>query len=157
MEKQLFREKSIKSISSPEQLNDYVRVTTPGVWVILAAVIVLLVGACVWGVFGHLDTAVPACAVADGGSVICYIKESDIGKVQAGQSVTVDGAELRLSSVSAEPSEIGEGFDAYTLHVGGLEHGDWVYVAEAEGEVPDGVYTAEIVVDSVKPISFLMN
>ncbi len=41
MDQNLFREKSIDRISSPEQLNDYLRVTSPAVWVILLAVVLL--------------------------------------------------------------------------------------------------------------------
>ena len=37
----LFREKSLEAVESPESLNDYLRVTSPGVWLILAAVICL--------------------------------------------------------------------------------------------------------------------
>ena len=48
MNQQLFRKSSIDRVSSPEQLNDYIKVTNPGVWLVLAAVIVLLMGACVW-------------------------------------------------------------------------------------------------------------
>jgi hypothetical protein len=40
----LFRKKSIERISSPEQLNDYLRVTSPSTWIILIAVIVLRTG-----------------------------------------------------------------------------------------------------------------
>ena len=43
-------------ISSPEQMNDYIRVANPSVWMILAAIIVLLIGVCVWGMYGQLDT-----------------------------------------------------------------------------------------------------
>ncbi|HAG12584.1 MAG TPA: NHLP bacteriocin system secretion protein, partial [Ruminococcus sp.] len=35
---QVFRKKSLDRISSPEQLTDYLRVTNPGIWVVLAAV-----------------------------------------------------------------------------------------------------------------------
>ena len=52
MNNALFREKSIKRVSSPEQLNDYLRVTTPRVWIILIAVLILLFGAIVWGCAG---------------------------------------------------------------------------------------------------------
>ena len=41
----LFREKSLEAVESPESLNDYMRVTSPGVWLVLAAVIVVLIGA----------------------------------------------------------------------------------------------------------------
>ena len=45
----LFREKSMARVSSPEELNDYIRVTTPGVWLIL------LLGMLVWSIFGMVD------------------------------------------------------------------------------------------------------
>ena len=37
MSDQIFRKKSLDRISSPEQLNDYIRVANPGIWMILAA------------------------------------------------------------------------------------------------------------------------
>lgn len=40
----IFRQKSLDSINSTEQLTDYLRVTNPGVWTILAAVVILLTG-----------------------------------------------------------------------------------------------------------------
>lgn len=42
MSSDLFRKKSIERVSSPEQLNDYVKVSSPGVWAVLAAVLILL-------------------------------------------------------------------------------------------------------------------
>ena len=50
----IFRQKSIDRVSSPEKLDDYIRVTKPSVWMTLAAVVVLLVGTIVWGIFGEL-------------------------------------------------------------------------------------------------------
>jgi uncharacterized membrane protein len=51
----IFRKKSIERVESPEQLNDYIRVTTPSVWLILIATIILIVGTLVWGVFGRIQ------------------------------------------------------------------------------------------------------
>ena len=50
----LFRKKSIDRVSSPEQLNDYIRVTTPSVWLVLLAVILLLIGMLIWSIFGKV-------------------------------------------------------------------------------------------------------
>lgn len=52
----VFRQKTLERISSPEQLADYLRVTNPGIWIILAAVIVLLAGIFVWAMVGTLET-----------------------------------------------------------------------------------------------------
>lgn len=53
-ENSIFRKKSMEKVSSPEQLNDYLRVSTPAVWIILAAILILLVGFIVWAVFGSV-------------------------------------------------------------------------------------------------------
>ena len=57
MQKQIFREKSLERIASPEQLDDYIRSSSPTMWILLAAIIILLAGVCVWGVFGRLWSA----------------------------------------------------------------------------------------------------
>ncbi len=51
----LFRKKSLDRISSPEELNDYIRVTTPSVWLILVATVILLLGMLAWSIFGTVD------------------------------------------------------------------------------------------------------
>ncbi|MBR2274576.1 MAG: hypothetical protein IJ873_00715, partial [Lachnospiraceae bacterium] len=55
MSNQIFREKSMERVASPEQLNDYIRVTSPSVWIILLAMLVLLAGILVWSVFGRVE------------------------------------------------------------------------------------------------------
>ena len=52
----IFREKSMERVSSPEALNDYIRVTTPSVWVVLIALVVLLLGMLAWSIFGTVET-----------------------------------------------------------------------------------------------------
>lgn len=52
---ELFRKKSIERVSTPEKLNDYIRVTTPSVWAVLIATVILMVGILAWGVFGRVD------------------------------------------------------------------------------------------------------
>ncbi len=54
-EKSIFRKKSLERVSSPEQLNDYIKVTTPSVWVILAAMLILIAGTLFWAVFGKIQ------------------------------------------------------------------------------------------------------
>lgn len=51
----LFRDKSIERVSSPEELNDYIRVATPSVWLVLLATTILLVGMLAWSVLGTVS------------------------------------------------------------------------------------------------------
>ena len=72
MNEVIFREKSLEKIKSPENLNDYIRVSNPAVWLILAAVIFLLIGILIWGFFGHIDTTVNSYAVVKNGEECFY-------------------------------------------------------------------------------------
>lgn len=153
----LFRPKSLERISSPEQLNHYIRVATPSVWLVLCAIVVLLAGVCVWSLFGHIDTTLPVVAVAKDGVVTAYVREADGAKVSAGAAVSVDGAEGVVLAVGAELTQVDDSFAAYMCHVGGLQQGEWVYVVTLDAVCDDGVYAAKIIVDSVAPMSFVLN
>ena len=48
MATEVYRKKSLERISAPEDLNDYLHVTRPPVWIFLVAVIVLIVGSLLW-------------------------------------------------------------------------------------------------------------
>lgn len=157
MEKQLFRKASIDRVSSPEQLNDYVRVSNPSVWMILAAVIVLLIGVCVWGIFGRLDTVVETAATCQNGTLTLYIKEADIASVKEGMRVAVNGGEYALSAISQVPVSVDAELDEYLIHKGGFKSGEWAYTATANVPLSDGAYTATVTTESVSPMSFVLN
>ena len=152
MSSDLFRKKSIERVSSPEQLNDYVKVSSPGVWAVLAAVLILLAGAFVWGILGRRETTVPAVVISRDGAAVCCYDTAYGAEVGAGMPVRVGGEELSLVSVSSEAVQLGA--DAPEA---GFDAGQYVYVSELSGSVGDGVYEAEIVVDSIAPLSFLWN
>ena len=61
--RRLFREKAVEGISSPEQLTDYLRVTNPGIWVMLVAIILLLGGLLAWSAMGTIGATEDAKAI----------------------------------------------------------------------------------------------
>ncbi len=157
MDSGLFRQKSLDKVSSPEQMNDYIRVTSPGVWLVLAAVIALLAGLLIWSVAGRLETTVAAAAVAGPEGTVLYIPEEEMDAIPSDAAVRIDGQDYVLGTAAARPVTVDEGFDAYVLHISGLTQGQWVYPVAVDADLDEGVYEAKIVVDSVSPISFLLN
>lgn len=158
MDNQIFRKKSLDKVSSPEQLYDYIRVSNPGVWLVLAAVIVLLIGVCVWGIFGRLETTVGSAAVVKDGEMTLYVKEEYLGKITEGMTVRVKENEYLITSVETKPQTIPEGFDEYMLHLSGMHVGEWVFgVSAMQTDLADGVYEAEIVIESIAPMSFIFD
>ena len=69
----------------------------------LAAVLILLAGAFVWGILGRLETTVPAVVISRDGAAVCCYDTAYGAEVGAGMPVRVGGEELSLVSVSSEP------------------------------------------------------
>lgn len=155
--KNIFRQDSLERLSSPERMEDYIRVSNPGVFLALAAIVVLLIGVCAWGFIGRLESMLNAPVVADGGRVVTYVAEDEISRVKPGMTVQADGAELHVAEIAARPVQVGEAMDAYGLHVSGMRADEWAYPVKLDGEMPDGVYAARIVTESVAPKSFVLN
>ena len=109
------------------------RVANPGVWLILCAVIVLLVGFCVWGIFGQIKTTVPAQITVDDGRIICTV-DGDIGRIEAGMTVEAGGSNGLVRSVNADH-----------------------HLVEIDISLSDGVYEGEIVTENIAPLSFVFN
>ncbi|MGN0316579.1 MAG: hypothetical protein ACI4E1_01450 [Lachnospira sp.] len=157
MNDKIFRKKSVDRISSPEQLNDYIKVTNPGVWMALVAIVILLVGVCVWGIFGTLETKLSVAAVSQDGQTVLYVKEENVASVKEDMRVYIGGDTYKVVSVSSQPVAVSEDMSEYARHLGELQLGEWAYIVQIDGNIPDGSYKAQVVVDSVSPFYFVFN
>lgn len=158
MKKPIFREKSLERISSPEQLTDYIRVSRPGIWIVLIAAVVLLVSLLIWGVYGALPDAVSVNGVADGGVVTCYVENPS--NLSAGMQAEVDGLPgvvTKVADIPLSENEVAKVYEEdFTLHM--LNVGDWNYaVTISAKDAPDGLVKVVIVGNPVRPISFLID
>lgn len=154
-----FRTGSLERVSSPEQLNDYIRVANPSVWMALTAVMFLLIGICVWGVFGRLETVLTVDAMTEGEQTVCYVRESDIGSVSPNVTVRLNGEEYEIAQIAPQPIQTDADFPDYLAHISGISHGEWVYAVTLEGTAgtDGGIYEAQIVIESIAPASFVIN
>ena len=133
----IFRKKSIERISSPEQLTDYLRVTNPGIWVLLAAVITLLGGLFAWSMTGSLETLADGVAVVEDGQAQIMVIDSGRGEIRSGMTVRVGGDEYSIATVESD------------------DYGRTV--AYAPIDKTDGRYDVKIVTESIHPIKFLFS
>ena len=100
MESQIVRKKSLEQISSPEQLSDYLRVTSPAVWLVLTAVILLLVGILIWSSVASIDSFASGNAQVQDGTMRIQFDDSRIAEnVKVGMTITVGESTAQISSV----------------------------------------------------------
>ena len=153
----LFREKNLEAMNSPEVLNDYLRVTSPGVWLILAAVIAVLTGAIFWGIFGRINTTAELAVSVSGGKTVCYVPYDVLQGVMDRGTVTVEGKDYALrSGDDLQVTIVSEDMNPYIRVRGGLQMGDVTVEVPAEADLADGVYTGTVVTESLQPISLLL-
>ncbi len=157
MSEGLFRKNSLDKIASPEQVNDYIKTSNPSIWVIFAVAALLLTGVAVWGIFGTIDITVGAVAVCEDGSSVCYISESDIERISDPALVRINEESYTLTDISKLPVPAEETLSPYGMHLASIDEGEWVYSASVDGKMKDGIYKAEIVIESISPVSLLMN
>ena len=157
MNKQLFKKSNVDRVSSPEQLQDYVKVANPGLWMVISAIVILLAGVIVWGFIGKIDTTMGAAIVTDSGNAVIYVGESDVEKLKIGMTVRSEGNEYTITDIAKEPIKVDGALTDYAIHASGLTVGEWVYAVSIDGEHSDGVQKADIVIESISPISFILN
>ena len=157
MNKHLFKKSNIDRVSSPEQLKDYVKVANPGVWMVISAIAILLAGVIVWGFIGRIDTTMASAIVTDGGESVMYIGETDAKKLEVGMTVRSEGKEYTVTAISNTPIKADSSLSDYAIYASGLTEGEWVYEVKIDGEHSNGVQKAEIVIESISPISFILN
>ena len=65
MNESIFRQKSLDRISSPEELDNYMKVTRPSLWLTLGVIVLLLAALILWSVTARIE----ATTVSDGQTV----------------------------------------------------------------------------------------
>lgn len=131
----LFRKKSLDRISEPDQLTDYLRVTKPVVWLVLAAITVLLAGLIVWSFAGTVDITVSGDANVQDGEARVMLADNRKYELDPGMKVIIDGEEITITAV--DMNEFGKP------------------VGHSQITRTDGLYPASVVVRSTSPFRLL--
>lgn len=160
MSEKIFRKRSLDRVTGPEQLDDYIRVAGPSLWVALGAVGVLLAAAFVWGMFSALPATIPASGVVKDGEATIYLPVEQAAKVREGMPVKAGDVAGMVKSVAKMPlsgaevrAALQSDYLAEMLHLT-----DWniPVTADVPG-LPDGVVPVAVTVESVRPLDFLTN
>lgn len=152
----IFRKESLDRVASPEELDRYLMVTKPGVWITLFAIIILLVGVFTWAIMGRLTTSMDVAVVAEDGEVVCLVPADKLESA-ADARVTVAGKSYPLSDAGYSLRIVTEDMDVNLRLAGMLQEGALVQPMAVDGELSDGVYAGQILIEAVQPIRFIIN
>ena len=158
----MFTKKAMDKLRSPDDLDKYVSVTNPSVWVILAACLALLAGILTWGIFGAVTTSVTTSGAVESGEALCLLTASEAREVHVGDEAVMGGQRVTVKAISATPLSRGEVAEdlANDFLTATLMKEDWAYKVTLEGDtsaLPVGVpLDVRITVERVAPISLVV-
>lgn len=134
----LFRKESIERISSPEQLSDYLHVTSPAIWVVLTVVILLLASLFIWSGVTAVESYAAGTAEVRGGVLTLTFDDAEkASHVEVGMNVKVGDLVTPV------------------LSTGHDENGNPIAIANAS--LPDGSYEAKVGYKGTQIIELLFN
>ena len=138
MEQPLIKKENMERVSSPEQLSDYLHVTTPAIWVVLAAVILILASLFVWSSVTAVESFAAGAAEVRGGVLTLHFDDAEkAANVEVGMDVKVGSLTAPVLSVGTD--------------------GEGRLIATANVDLPDGSYEAKVSYRSTQIIGMLFN
>ena len=138
MKEELFRKESLRRVSSPEQLSEYLRVTSPASRVVLIAAILLLASWSVWSCVTAVESYAAGKAEVRGGVLTLTFDDAKKAEnIEVGMNVKVGDTLMPVTSVGKDSE--GRVF------------------AVADTNLPDGSYEARVGYKSTQMIKLLFN
>jgi len=141
----------------PGDLNQYIRLTTVSIWLVLGAFFVFVVGMVVWGFFGRLTVSIQAVAVSQESNVLIHIPEDQVSRIKQDSELVINDTTAAIGEFreNAYTEKAGDVLDEYQRSLAGLTEDQKVLVTSRTMAVPDGSYSASIIIEQIKPFSFL--
>lgn len=167
-DKTIFQRKSMEYAQAPEQLNEYIKASGAGVWLVVLALLILMVTAVVWSVTGTLPETleVRGCTASDG-KIYCYIPSEMNCMYLEGCKVSSTLPDGRIATgsvqhVSKQPyskEELKQKLDSDWIAENLISsvYSYEVWIDTGEQFQKDMLSSVVITVDEVKPIKFVLN
>lgn len=152
-------------ITSPEQIHDYIRVTSPGVWIVLSAILAFFAGLFIWIFAGSLEISFTAPVYTDGQISRAFLTSEQFSRLKTDMharihNTNITGEIINLSSNVLNHNEIINITGLKNFALMGLDENDndKYFQAQIKFSRPplNEINTAVFIIDSVKPLNFLL-
>lgn len=167
MQNNLFKKSSMERITSPEKLNDFIKVSNPTSWMILGAALAIVLGLLCWGIFGQLTESVSFNGYLKEGQLCCYAPGSLAEQLSAGMEAKVapqgsaeNAFDGRILTVAEHPLSYDEAsrdiISDYMLSSLGITGWNIAVTLETDAPLYEGVvYTVSVVTETYRPIEMV--
>lgn len=166
--KNIFRQESLDRIESPEKLDQYIKVSRPTTWVVLAGLLIVTLGALIWSFSGTLPEIMQTRGVTmTGNQVSLFVEPANLELVKTGDAVEITLPDQ--SKVSGTVSEVGK-IPLSAVDLAEEINEQWIveqistdlYTYEilvtTDENIPAGlIVDGDVTVREIHPIEYLLN
>ena len=149
MDNKVFREKSLERIKSPDDMRDYLHISSPRLWMVLAAILAILIGFVIYASCTSIENTVSGQAEA-----------YTFSELEEPVTVIVMTLPIEMKDVVRVGMEFRTGGQTASVVAVSTDSDSTVVSARLDDPsvlLKDGTYDAEIVLERISPLSFLMN
>lgn len=158
----LFRKESLEQIKSPEQFDQYIKVSNPSIWIVIGAILLLIIGGGIWIMSVQIPVSVELIGISTGNDVLCFISNEEMKILTVGQNVTVtsDLGETTgiITSISPESRTLQELSGIYSeLAMAYLSQGDLSYHIRVAADLPEGRLVLVKTKSTMNLLNYMLN
>lgn len=170
MNKPIFTQKAMKKLRTPDDMEKYVQVTNPGMWVILGACAALLLGLLAWGFLGTVSVTIQTRGVYADGKMFCLVSPAEYDMIRIGDKANIGGTSWTVTECNIVPitrrqavSFLGSEYlanllmkedMAYQVFLSPDESVSWLL--EDDPDMSDVPFYIVITAQSMRPIDLIM-
>ena len=154
MKEKLYRDEMVEKLSTPESLNEYMKVIRFYVWPLVITFLLVVISLYFWISSRNDAVFIKTAGAASGGEFVCYVLEDDINDLRMYTddftvAILDNGSVLETVDKNVIIADVpvlldDDKFDPYMLHLGDLYAYDWAYPVSCPTTITDGVYEVSI-------------
>lgn len=162
----IFRKSAMNRISSVDDLDRYIKVSNPSIWVVLSAVIVLLAAFTFWAFTANLPVRMSTAGFiindTDGSlHVACFFDAESAASISEGGQAYVGNEAVTIESIDKSPLSKREVSDMMGLdyEVQEMRLGTWNYfimLSAPKGYEQGELVPVQLIAESRSPISYIL-
>ena len=156
------KNEAASAVRSLDELDRAVKITTPGIWMVILACFSLLAGVMAWGMYGTVSNGVFASGVFEDGKLVCILDPDEEKIIETGDIAVIDGQTLTVEKIADIPASRDEALKLLGSDYLVSENmsGDWAWpvtlVPEDDSAFSDGtVLSFEIITEKISPLSII--
>jgi hypothetical protein len=158
----------LEKISSPEQLDDYIRVSNPPMWMTLGAILLFLGAGFFWSLTAVIPATVSLTAMAEdagmgGRRFIAYVPLESAGDIKPGMEARLGENPARVAEIGDTPlsyQEVSQRLpNDYVVYALGINDWNVRVTLQADSSLPasKALMPAVITTAQIRPLDFLVN